>query len=342
MPRAVLLAATLLAGPALAGCLAGEPPAGPPGASAPDGEPAARADGLALYLAANRSTMAPGEVVEVRYAVRNEGNATVWYNDVCGAVWNVTVLDPDGNPIQTGGERVRCGTWNWTPLRPGERLSYRSVGGDHADPFMWNGTRWDASGEEGDDVYEPVEAGNYTVRGSFLYALEKDGAARNITGAATVRIRGGGQAAPAPPDGGTEGDDGGANVTVNATGDRSGIQPGETVRVDFTAENVGDATVYRRQGCGFSWEVSVHEADGDEVQAHKPRPHCMGYGWVSMDPGETVSTSFGWNGTVWNGSAYRDADPGNYTVRGVLVWSSHEEGDEARQAAGNVTVRVSE
>lgn len=336
----------LLAPPALAGCLTAEPSSGEPGAgglgSAPEGELAARAHGLALYVDANRSSIQPGEPVVVDYTVRNEGDATVWYNDACRTTWTASVQDAEGGPVQHTPYTYRCLALAWTSLEPGETVSYERR--DGAAGFAWNGTLWEGTGsgngsaEAGNGSYEPVDPGNYTLRGTFRYALERGGDLRNLTGVATVQVL---------PRNGTE--SGYDEVEVAAEADPDAISPGESVEVALNATNTGDRTVWHRSGCGHAWQVTMWNETGEEVQPYRPRAQCSGFEMEPLKPGEELpypreggSGTFGWNGRLWNGSAYVDAPPGNYTIQGAVPYRMQPDGDEGHYARGNATVRVTE
>lgn len=367
MPRLATLLVLSLAAPALAGCLGTVPAAQGGGAGDPGASPASQggagSDGLVLEVDRDRSTIRPGEPATVEYTVRNEGHSTVWYNGDCQGAWRVEVVGPDGETVPRA-PTARCLVLAWTPLEPGESVSLERGG---SPGLTWNGTAWNGTDEgpryriPGDGTHEPVAPGNYTVRGAFLHADERDGNLEPLPGTATIRVEGAGEdhGGGSRDDGGAGGDDGGAGdpereeghergrdpgdaeaeVAVEASANRSAIAPGEAVGVDLVAENVGDAPVDRREGCGFDWEVTVHDASGDEVQVRRPVARCMGYTWTPLEPGETHATSFAWNGTVWNGSAYVDAPEGNYTVQGAFAYDPRE-GDDVQVERGAATVRV--
>lgn len=347
MPRTlpVLLGLALL-GPALAGCLSqSADPRGEPGSDS-SSDPAVEPGDIVVEIQANRSAITPGETVAIDRAVRNTGNGTAWYDDACGVPWNVTVRDPEGEPVETGEDRVRCGTLVWTALQPGERLPDPSEDGVEAGAFAWNGTRWNASGEGG--RHEPVEPGNYTVEAAFPYAPDQGGAVEAARAQATVQVR------IADPGDGEDGDgdpgDGGGSpgIRVHAEANRSTMEPGETVAVNLTAENGGSRTVEYRSGCAHTWNVTVEREDGEAVQVRRPRARCLGFTWERMEPGEVVpypgegaQHPFVWNGTVWNGSAYEPAEPGNYTIRGTFPYRAGPDGETLR-VDGAVEVTLSD
>lgn len=298
-----------------------------------DGKPPSY-DGLEVAARADREAIAPGEPVHVNYTVRNAGNRTVWYNDVCGSDWTVDVLEADGDRVRYTPHRMRCLALAWTRLEPGETHSYSYR---QQDVFAWNGTVWNDSASDGHEyrngTYEDAAAGTYTLRGTFRYALEKNGEVGRVSEAETVRVR--------DDEGGSE-----ASVDADASASRDEIAPGETVHVNATATNEGDQAVTYRAGCGHAWDIAVVGPGGEDVQTRPPRAHCLGFSEEELAPGESVPypgpdgrQPWAWNGTVWNGSAYGEAGPGNYTVRFSFP---HEPGDGggARTADASVTVRV--
>lgn len=331
-----LLATTLLAALALAGCLAAGPASLDPASGG-------AGDGLDLAVEANRSNATPGEAVGFAVEVENRGAEAVTYRDGCLESWNLTVLDEDGGEVAHGRSRASCDGFRLATLEPGESLRYPAA--EDEGRFTWNATAWNGS------AWGDAEAGTHAVR--VLFGYEVDGQAAIVVGNATLEVEEPEDATGSTGEDGEVGDrgnstDGDAEVTVQASSSRSEIAPGETVHVNLTAENTGDRTVEYRSGCGHTWEVAVVDEDGDEVQAWRPRPRCLGFSHEPLEPGETVPypgpetrSPLAWNGTAWNGSAYEEVEPGNYTIEGSFPYRPDER-SETRTAEDAVTVRVTD
>lgn len=320
MRRITLLVAALAGSLALAGCLSTAPALGTASQEDPD-------EGLVLQVKANRSTITPGETVAFDVVVENRGSEPVTYRDGCYSAWDVALEGPSGDEVQAH-LRGTCDGFSLATLQPGEEVAY-SWSAPEAD-YAWNGTRWD------DDGWSDAEPGTYVLRAAFAY--EDGNASLTASGSDQVEVeeRDGG----APDDGdGSKASDGGS-VEAQGSASRDEIQPGETVHANFTATNTGDETVEHRTGCGHAWDVTVTDESGAEVETHRPRGTCMGFSYEELAPDESVSEGWTWNGTVWNGSAYEEAEPGDYTVEASFPYRTAD--DETRTAAAEVTVTVTE
>jgi hypothetical protein len=296
-----------------------------------------RYEGLEITTESDRDAIAPGETVRVNATVENTGNRTVWYNDVCGWPWDADVVAEDGRSVNHTKHEAQCMALAWTTLEPGESISskYR----DPPSPFTWNGTEWNRSEDDearyGNGSWEPVEEGDYTIRLTFRYAMEKNGDVRELPGSEHVEVS-------------SEDDEGSGEVEAEASSSTDAIAPGETVYVNATATNVGDVPVEHRVGCGHAWSVTVTGPDGEEVQAHRPMASCLGFSWERLEPDASVPypnpdgrSPWTWNGTVWNGSGYEEAEPGDYTVAFSFPWRD-QGAEDARETSASVVVTVTE
>lgn len=160
------------------------------------------------------------------------------------------------------------------------------------------------------------------------------------------------QGAPVPGDGGDDGSAGDADARADGVHlvlerDRASITPREEhVYVNATATNEGDDTIHYREGCRHEWSVDVLDEDGDEVEWTRPLATCEGFSRAKLEPGESltfptadVDHPFRWNGTVWDGERYVDAEPGDYDVRITFHYQLEEEG-AVHDLAAAVTVTV--
>lgn len=163
------------------------------------------------------------------------------------------------------------------------------------------------------------------------------------------------ESGPAP---GSGGDAGEGDHVFEADGlvlrldrDREAIEPGERVHVNASVTNEGEAAVAYREGCRHEWSVAVLDEGGDEVNWSRPMATCEGFSWERLDPGESLpfpheegAKPFPWNGTIWDGEDWVDADPGRYRMAVTFEYEpdGNEDSEGLEELPGSVNVTVEE
>lgn len=113
-------------------------------------------------------------------------------------------------------------------------------------------------------------------------------------------------------------------VHLTVTGNRSTLRPGEELRIAVTAQTRRNQTIYHQPGCGGSLVLELREPDGDPVRTAPVPARCEPGPWQQVRRGGWVGEAFTWNGTVWNGSAYRNATSGPYVVHANFTYRTNE------------------
>lgn len=113
-------------------------------------------------------------------------------------------------------------------------------------------------------------------------------------------------------------------VHLIVTGNRSTVRPGEELRIAVTAQTRRNQTIYHQPGCGGSLVVELRDPDGDPVRSDPPPSGCEPGAWEQVPRGGWVGEAFTWNGTVWNGSAYRNVTPGTYVAHTNFTYRPNE------------------
>ena len=89
---------------------------------------------------------------------------------------------------------------------------------------------------------------------------------------------------------------------------------GAAVRVEATANNVGERTYRVPSGCGTPWRESMTGPAG-AVSPHSPPAACPSPTYADLASHDYLSHTFEWNGTLWDAASgtYAPAPEGTYT-----------------------------
>ncbi|MEA3203887.1 MAG: hypothetical protein QOI63_1567 [Thermoplasmata archaeon] len=107
----------------------------------------------------------------------------------------------------------------------------------------------------------------------------------------------------------------GENVTdglrLEGAADRSGIDKGGTVRLDYTVRNEGaDATT--RGACERPYAFTLRDANGTAHPLQVPMAHCLALSFDPFPAGATLAFNTTWDGTYAEGDHLVQAPPGAY------------------------------
>lgn len=92
---------------------------------------------------------------------------------------------------------------------------------------------------------------------------------------------------------------------------------GPQVRIEATANNMGERDYKVKGGCEDPWSESLRRAGGSAVQHRQPVAACAGYTMVTFAAHEFLATALTWNGTLW------DAASASFVTApaGTYVWT---------------------
>lgn len=98
--------------------------------------------------------------------------------------------------------------------------------------------------------------------------------------------------------------------------------------LDVLAENEGTTTYHVSDICVTPWSDAMKQRD-HAVQHREPTAHCLAFGTAPFEGGDSMTTTFVWNKTLWDDDQqkYMDAPEDAYTWS--VTFQAYEEADGA-------------